>query len=124
MDCRNCPWVFLPYGLCFAEYNYVLYKYFLANFVIIINPALFSWAVLRSVSLCLCSPTIFQSAMNRMSNSISHPNITAPGEAFKSVWWVEQMTRAASAKKMLISLALTDLAISSSAVYSMFVNTA
>jgi hypothetical protein len=28
------------YGLCFAEYTFVPYKYFLANFVIIINPAI------------------------------------------------------------------------------------
>ncbi len=34
------------------------------------------------------------------------------------------MTHVASAKKMSMSLALTDLAISSSAVRSMFVNTA
>jgi hypothetical protein len=39
MDCRDCPWVIVPYGLCFAEYTFVPYKYFLANFVIIINPA-------------------------------------------------------------------------------------
>jgi hypothetical protein len=30
----------LPYGLCFAEYTFIPYKYFLANFVIIINPAI------------------------------------------------------------------------------------
>jgi hypothetical protein len=39
MDCHNCPGVFLPSGLCFGEYIFVLYKYFLANLVIIINPA-------------------------------------------------------------------------------------
>jgi hypothetical protein len=85
---------------------------------------LFSWAVLRSVSLYLCSPIFFQSAMNGMSKSISHPNIAAPGEAFNTIWWVEQMAHAASAKKMSMSLALTNLAISSSAARSMFVNTA
>jgi hypothetical protein len=58
-----------------------------------------------------------------MSNSMSHPNIAAPGEAFNTVWWVEQMAHAASDKKMSMSLALTKLAISSSAVRSMFVNT-
>jgi hypothetical protein len=46
--------------------------------------------------------------MNGMSNSISHPNIAASGEAFNTVWWVEQMAHAASAKKMLMSLALTN----------------
>ena len=62
--------------------------------------------------------------MNRMSNSIPHPNIAAPGEAFNTVWWVEQMAHAASAKKMSMSLALANWAISSLAVHSMFVNTA
>jgi hypothetical protein len=38
MDCHNCPSVFLQYGLCFAEYTLILYKYFLANLAIIINP--------------------------------------------------------------------------------------
>jgi hypothetical protein len=62
--------------------------------------------------------------MNRKSNSLSHPNIAAPGEAFNTVWWAERMAHAASDKKMLMSLALTDLAISSSAVHGMFINTA
>ncbi len=42
--------------------------------------------------------------MNGMSNSIYHPNIAAPGEAFDSVWWVEQMANAASAKKISMSI--------------------
>jgi hypothetical protein len=62
--------------------------------------------------------------MNGMSNSISCPNIAAPGEAFTTVWWVEGMAYAASAKKMSMSLALTDSAVLSLAVHSMFVNTA
>jgi hypothetical protein len=62
--------------------------------------------------------------MNGVSKSMSHPNIAAPGEAFSAVWWVKQMAHAVSDKKMLMSLALTDLAISSSVVRSMFVNTA
>ncbi len=66
----------------------------------------------------------FQSAMNGMLNSISCPNIAAPGAAFSTVWWVEQMAHAASDKKMLMTLALTNLAILSSAVHSMLVNTA
>jgi hypothetical protein len=32
--------------------------------------------------------------MNGMSNSISHPNIAAPGEAFNTVWWVEPTAHA------------------------------
>ncbi len=39
MDCRDCPGVFEIPGFCFAEYTIILYKYFLTNFVIIINPA-------------------------------------------------------------------------------------
>jgi hypothetical protein len=78
----------------------------------------------RSVSFCLCSPIFSQSAMNKMSNSMSHPNIAATGEAFNTVWWVEQMAQAASDKMMSMSLALADLAISSLAMLCMFVNTA
>jgi hypothetical protein len=59
-----------------------------------------------------------------MSKSMSRPNIAAPGEAFNTVLWVEQMAHAASDTKALMSLAFTNLAISSSAVRSMFVNTA
>jgi hypothetical protein len=62
--------------------------------------------------------------MKGMSNSMSHQNIAAPGEVFNTVWWVEQMDHAASDKKMPMSLALTNLAISSMAVRSMFVNVA
>jgi hypothetical protein len=39
MDCCNCLGIFLLSGLCFVEYTFILYKYFLANFVITINPA-------------------------------------------------------------------------------------
>jgi hypothetical protein len=46
----------------------------------------------------------FQSAMNGMSNSISHPKIAAPGDAFNTLWWVEQMAHAASAKMMSMLL--------------------
>ena len=62
--------------------------------------------------------------MNRISKSMSHPNIAAPGEAFNNVWLVEQMAHAASDKKTSLSLAFTNLAILSLAVLSMFVNTA
>jgi hypothetical protein len=40
MDCRNCPGLFQIPGFCFAKDAIVLYKYFLTNLVIIINPAL------------------------------------------------------------------------------------
>ncbi len=39
MDWRDCLGVFEIPGLCFAEYTITPYKYFLTNFVIIINPA-------------------------------------------------------------------------------------
>jgi hypothetical protein len=59
-----------------------------------------------------------------MSNSTLHPNIAVPGEAFNTLWWVEQMAHAASDKKTSMSLAFTNLAMLSLAVGSMFVNTA
>jgi hypothetical protein len=59
-----------------------------------------------------------------MSKIMSCQSIAAPGEAFNTVWWVEQMAHAAYDKKTLMSLAFTNLAISSLAVHSMFVNTA
>jgi hypothetical protein len=80
--------------------------------------------MLRLVINCLCSPVLFQSAMNGMSKSMSHPNIAAPGEALSTVWWVEQMAHAASDKKMSMSLGFTELAILISAVFNMFIKTA
>ncbi len=62
--------------------------------------------------------------MNGMLKSMFLPNIAAPGEAFSTVWYVEQMTHAASDKKTLMSLAFTNLVVSSSAVRNMFVKTA
>jgi hypothetical protein len=62
--------------------------------------------------------------MKRKSNRMSCPNIAAPGMAFNTLWWVEQMAYAASDKKMLMSLVLTNLALLSLAVRSMFVKTA
>jgi hypothetical protein len=62
--------------------------------------------------------------MNGMSKSMSHPNIAAPGEAFSTGWWVEQMAHTMSDKKTSMSLAFTNSAISSLAVRSMFVITA
>jgi hypothetical protein len=44
--------------------------------------------------------------MNGMSNSMSRPNIAAPGEAFNTVWWVEQMAHASTDKKTSMSLAV------------------
>jgi hypothetical protein len=62
--------------------------------------------------------------MNGVSNSISHPNIAAPGEALSTVWWVEQTAHAASDRKISMSLVFTYLAISSSDVLDMFPRTA
>ncbi len=80
IDCYDCPGIF-----CFAKYTIIPYKYFLTNFVVVINPAMFSQAVSQSVSRCLCSPIFFQSAMNGKPKSMSRPNIAAPGEAFNTV---------------------------------------
>jgi hypothetical protein len=41
----------------------------------------------------------FQSAMNKISKRMSHPNIAAPDEALSTVWGVEQMAHAASDRK-------------------------
>ena len=58
--------------------------------------------------------------MNGMSKIMSRPNIAAPGEAFSTVWEVEQMAHTASDKKTSMSLAFTNSAILSSAVMNMF----
>ena len=62
--------------------------------------------------------------MNGMSNNISHPNIATPGEAFSTVWWVQQTAHAAYDKKTSMSLGFTVLAISNSDVHNMFPITA
>ncbi len=62
--------------------------------------------------------------MNGMSNSISCPNIAAPGEALSTVWYVKGTAYAASDKKTSMSLAFTVLAILSSDVRNMFSRTA
>jgi hypothetical protein len=62
--------------------------------------------------------------MNGMLKSTFHLIIAAPNEAFSMVWQVEQMAHAASDKKTSMSLAFTNLAISSSVVRNMFVKTA
>ncbi len=85
---------------------------------------LFSWAVLRSVSHCLCSPIFLQSAINRMTKNISCPNIAVSGEALSTVRWVDQTAHALSGKKTSMSLAFTELAILISAVRNIFVKTA
>ncbi len=68
------------------EYTIIPYKYFLTNFIIIINPAFVFTGGVRSVSCCQCSPIFFQTAMNGMSKGMSHQNIAAPGEALSTVW--------------------------------------
>ena len=52
-----------------------------------------------------------------MSNSVSRPKIAAPGEAFSTVWYVEQMTHALLVRKSATLLGSTELAVSNSAVY-------
>ncbi len=62
--------------------------------------------------------------MNGISKSNSCPNIAAPSEALSTVWWIEQITHAASDRKLLMSLGFTELAISIPAVHNMFIMTA
>ncbi len=87
-------------------------------------PPSFSWASLRSASRCLCYPIFCQSAMNRMSNSISCLNIAARGKHLSTVWEVKQTAHAASDKKTSMSLGLTVSAILSLDMHNMFPRTA
>ncbi len=54
--------------------------------------------------------------MNGMLKSMSHPNIAAPGEAFSTVWYVEQIAHAALSMKVSMSAGSTDSAMSISEV--------
>jgi hypothetical protein len=54
-----------------------------------------------------------------MSKSMSHPNIAAPGEAFNTVWYVEQIAHAALSMNVSMSAGSTESAISSSEVHIM-----
>ncbi len=84
---------------------------------------LFLLWLLQSVSDCLCSPILCQSATNGMSKSMSHPKMAAPGEALSNVWEVEQITHAALSRKTSTSLGVTDSARSISAVCSICLRT-
>jgi hypothetical protein len=106
-----------------VEDTIVPYKYFLTNLSIIINPTFIFLGIVEICQLPMFS-NFFQSAMNRMSKSMSRPNIAALGEAFSTVWWVEQMVHAASDRKTLVSLGFTELVILISAVHNMFITTA
>ena len=53
-----------------------------------------------------------------MSNNMSQPKMAAPGEAFSTVWYVEQMAQAAFVMNVSISLGSTEGAMSISAVQS------
>jgi hypothetical protein len=61
--------------------------------------------------------------MNGMSKSISCPKIAAPGEAFNTVWYVEQIAHAALLMNVSISAVSTDLAMSISEVRIIFLRT-
>jgi hypothetical protein len=54
--------------------------------------------------------------MNGMLKSMSHPNIAAPGEAFNTVWYVEQIAHAALSMNVSMSAGSTESAMSSSEV--------
>ncbi len=51
-----------------------------------------------------------------MSKSMSHPNIAAPGEAFNTLWYVEQISHAVSLINVSVSAGSTELAMSISEV--------
>ncbi len=55
-----------------------------------------------------------------MSKSMSCPNIAAPGEAFNTVWYVEQIAHAALLINVSMSAGSTKLAMSISEVRSSF----
>ncbi len=88
----------------------------MTNFIIVVNTFVILRLLLRSVWCCLQSPNFFQSAMNGMSKSMSHPNIAATGEAFNTVWYVEQIAHAALSMNVSMSAGSTESAMSSSEV--------
>jgi hypothetical protein len=49
--------------------------------------------------------------MNRMSKSMSRPKTAAPGEAFNTVWYVEQISHAALSINVSMSAGSTDLVV-------------
>jgi len=51
-----------------------------------------------------------------MSKSMSRPNIAAPGEAFNTVWYAEQIAHAALSINASMSAGSTESAMSSSDV--------
>ena len=51
-----------------------------------------------------------------MSKSISRPNIAAPGEAFNTVWYVEQIAHAALSMNVSMSAGSTESTMSNSEV--------
>ena len=53
-----------------------------------------------------------------MSNNMFQPTMAALGEAFSTVWYVEQMAQAAFVMNASISLGSTEGAMSTSAVWS------
>jgi hypothetical protein len=54
--------------------------------------------------------------MNGTLKSMSRPKIAAPGEAFNTVWYVEQIAYAALSMNVSMSAGSTDLAMSISEV--------
>jgi hypothetical protein len=54
--------------------------------------------------------------MNGMSKSILRPKIAAPGEAFNTVWYDEQIAHAALSMNVSMSAGSTDLAVAISEV--------
>ena len=85
MNCSYSPWFITKFGLRFVEYTIFNNEYLITDLGIIIDAPFILALILRSVSDCLCSPILYQPAMNGMSKSISCPNMAAPGEALSTV---------------------------------------
>jgi hypothetical protein len=67
---------------------------------------LFSWALLRSVSICLLSP-ILSSPLCKVCQITYPVQIAEPGEALSTVWYVERMAHDASCIYASMSLVIT-----------------
>ena len=83
------------------------------------NPFLLYFASGITISLMLPAfPFLFQSARTGMLNITSLPNSAVPGEALRTVWWVERTAQAVFVRKSAILLSFTELDISTSAIRS------
>jgi hypothetical protein len=66
--------------------------------------------------VCCCNQFGFACSLQFVSSQIQTENIAAPGEAFNTVWYVEQIAHAALAMNVSISAGCTESAMSYSDV--------